>query len=223
MSDGDVRDAGLPGRVLLAEREQLMPMLRRAPEEDFALPTACPDWTVRQVLAHCAAALMRIVENRLEPGVFSDASNAADVAERDPWPLGAVLDELERGYTEAGPVIAGHEHGLLDTVALGEWVHAGDVREAWGEPGAYGGKAAGEALALLSLAARRKETPLLHATLTDRPGTEVALGVPVGDGRAPALLTADTPTLFRLYANRPLAGARYTLTGAREEELRLYA
>ncbi|GAA2086520.1 maleylpyruvate isomerase family mycothiol-dependent enzyme [Streptomyces albiaxialis] len=224
VGNGDVRDAGLPGRLLAAEREQLMPMLRRAPDEDFALPTAaCPGWTVRQVLAHCAAALVRIVENRLEPGVFSDASNAADVAERDGWPLTAVLDELEHGFTAAGPVIAGHEHGLLDTVALGEWVHAGDVREAWGEPGAYAGETAGEALALLSLAARRKGTPLLHATLTDRPGPAWTFGVPVGDGRAPARLTADTPTLFRLYADRPLSGARYTLTGAREAELHLYS
>ena len=227
MDDADayIRDAGLPGRLLLAERDQLMPMLRRAPEEDFGLPNdACPDWTVRQILAHCSAALIRIVEGRLEPGVFSDASNAADVAERDPWPLTALLDELEHGYTAAGPVIAKAEHGLLDTVALGEWIHAGDVREAWGEPGAYAGEAAGEALALLAVASRRKETPRLLATLTDRPGPELTLGVPGtgAHGRAPARLTADTPTLFRLYAARPLSGTRYTLTGAEETELRLY-
>nr|WP_241265623.1 maleylpyruvate isomerase family mycothiol-dependent enzyme [Streptomyces boncukensis] len=212
----------MPCRLLSAERAELMPLLRQAPEEDFARPTACPDWTVRQVLAHCAAALVRIVENRLEPGVFSEASNAADVAERDSWPLTAILDELEYGFTEAGPVIARLEHGRLDTVALGEWVHAGDVRDAWGVPDAYGGPASGDALALLAVAALRRGTPRLCATLTDRPETELWLGAPAEAGPPPARLSCDTPTLVRLYANRPLSGAPYTLTGAREEELRLF-
>ncbi|MFF3406600.1 hypothetical protein ACFYW8_10360 [Streptomyces sp. NPDC002742] len=36
--------------------------------------------------------------------------------------------------TESGPAIA-RTRGALDAVALGEWVHAGDAREALGEPG----------------------------------------------------------------------------------------
>ncbi|UYQ60605.1 maleylpyruvate isomerase family mycothiol-dependent enzyme [Streptomyces peucetius] len=213
------RDPALPGRLLLTERDALMPLLRSAPDELFALRTACPGWTVREVLAHCGAALMRIVEGRLEEGVFLPEANAADVADRADWPLGRVLDELERGFTEAGPVIATHEDGLLDTVALGEWVHAGDVRDAWGTPGAYAGEGAAPALELLSVASRRRDTPLLRATLGD--GSTLVLGDAV-PGRAPARLVADVPTLIRLYSGRPLVGTRYELDGAHEHELVIY-
>lgn len=216
----DPRDPELPGRLLLQERDALMPLLRRTPEELFSRPTACPDWNVRQVLAHCGAALDRIIEDRLEPGVFSPESNAADVAERDRWPLHRVLDEVEAGMTRAGPVIAGRSDGRMDTVALGEWVHAGDVRDAFGEPGAYGGGAADPALALLVIASRRRSTPLVHVSL---PGREAPLLLGTGDGdRPPARLTADVPTLVRLYADRPLDGARYELSGAANEELHIF-
>lgn len=219
MSD-EHRDPHLPGRLLLTERDALMPLLRSTPEEKFALRTACPGWTVREVLAHCGAALVRIVEGRLEEGVFSPESNAADVAERVDWPLGRVLDELERGFTEAGPVIATHGDGLLDTVALGEWVHAGDVRDAWGEPGAYGGGGAAPALELLSVASRRRDTPRLRATLGDT-RQPLVLGNDI-PGRPPARLAADVPTLIRLYSGRPLVGTRYDLNGAQEHELVIY-
>ncbi|MFJ9843746.1 maleylpyruvate isomerase family mycothiol-dependent enzyme [Kitasatospora sp. NPDC101155] len=123
------RDPARPGRLLRTERETLLPLLRDTPLERFELPTACPDWTVRELLAHCGAALMRIVEGRL-PG-FTPEHNAADVAERADWPVRRILDELESGMAEAGPAIEAAD-GELDVIALGEWVHAGDVREALG-------------------------------------------------------------------------------------------
>ncbi|MFE2426169.1 maleylpyruvate isomerase family mycothiol-dependent enzyme [Streptomyces sp. NPDC059373] len=216
----DLRDPELPGRLLLTERDALMPLLRGTPDDAFILRTACPDWNARQVLAHCGAALIRIVEGRLERGVFSPESNAADVAERDDWPLVRVLDELERGFTEAGPVIAARSDGLLDLVALGEWVHAGDVREAFGVPGAYAGESAEAALALLVIAGRRRRTPLLHAFLPGR-SAPLAIGT-AHDGRPAARLATDVPTLIRLFADRPLAGARYELTGAERTELHIF-
>ncbi|MFJ6405194.1 maleylpyruvate isomerase family mycothiol-dependent enzyme [Streptomyces hydrogenans] len=214
------RDPWLPDRLLRTERDLLMPLLRRTPEEAYESRTACPGWTARQVLAHCGAALVRIVEGRLEEGVFLPEANACDVAEREDWPLGRVLDELERGLTEAGPVIAGHEDGLLDAVALGEWVHAGDVREAFGEPGAYCGDALALALPLLSVTSRRRETPRLVGRLADHAG-EVALGNEI-EGRPPAVFDGDAATLIRIYAGRPLVRTRYALTGATEAELLIY-
>lgn len=216
----DVRDPELPGRLLITERDALMPLLRRIPEERFTLRTACPGWTVRQVLAHCGAALIRIVEGRLEEGVFLPEANAADVAEREDWTLREVLDELERGFTEAGAVIATHEEGELDTVALGEWVHAGDVRDALGQPGAYAGDGTEAALALLSIASRRRETPRLNATLHGRPDPLV-LGNEI-EGRPPAELSCYAPAMIRLYTGRPLVGTRYELRGAEEKELVMY-
>jgi uncharacterized protein (TIGR03083 family) len=214
------RDPELPGRLLRTERDALMPLLRASHDERFELRTACPGWTVRQLLAHCGAALVRIVEGRLEEGVFLPESNAADVAEREDWPLSRVLDELERGFTEAGPVIAGHEDGLLDAVALGEWVHAGDVREAFGEPGAYDGSSTHHALPLLEATSRRRMAPRLHAHLTGRP-VPLVLGNGI-EGRPVAEFHGDVPTLIRICTGRPLVGTRYELSGATEQELCIY-
>lgn len=214
------RDPGLPGRLLLTERDALMPLLRKTSEGRFELRTACPGWTVRQVLAHCGAALMRIVEGRLEEGVFLPESNAADVAEREDWPLRRVLDELECGFTEAGPAIARYDDGLLDAVALGEWVHAGDVREALGEPGAYEGAGIRYALPLLEVTSGRRDTPLLHAHLTGRTAT-VVLGRVEGS-RSVAEFHGDVATLMRIYTGRPLVGTQYRLHGATEQELLIY-
>ncbi|MPY63025.1 maleylpyruvate isomerase family mycothiol-dependent enzyme, partial [Streptomyces spongiae] len=171
MNPADARDAlerdpDLPGRLLVTERDVLIPLLRARAEEDFALRTACPGWTVRHVVAHCGSALMRVVEGRFEEGVFSPESNDRDIAERADWPVSRVVDELERGMTEAGPAIV-KAGGALDAVALGEWIHAGDVRDAFGAPGAYAGDGLPYALTLLVQRAREKSSVSLHADLDD--------------------------------------------------------
>ncbi|MEU1009541.1 MULTISPECIES: maleylpyruvate isomerase family mycothiol-dependent enzyme [unclassified Streptomyces] len=216
----DVRDPELPGRLLVMERDALVPLLRSRPDADFALPTAaCPGWTVRDVLAHCSAALMRVVENRFEKGVFSPESNDRDIAERAEWTNAQVVDELERGMTEAGPVIARWD-GRLDVLALGEWVHAGDVREVFGEPGAYAGAGLPDALTLLARVTREKEHVPLHADLDDV-DEPLRFGARVADG-PPARYIGDAATLVRLYAGRPVTGAAYELAGAGEAELNIF-
>lgn len=215
----EIRDPWLPDRLLRAERDALMPLLRRTPPEAYELRTACPGWTARQVLAHCAAALVRIVEGRLEEGVFLPEANAADVAEREDWPLARILDELERGFTEAGPEIAAGD-GTLDAVALGEWVHAGDVRDAFGESGAYSGDSLTLALPLLRITSRKRETPRLVAQLNGLDGLLV-LGNKI-EGRPAARFHGDAATLIRLYSGRPLVATRYELTDVTEQELLIY-
>ncbi|MFF2806297.1 maleylpyruvate isomerase family mycothiol-dependent enzyme [Streptomyces sp. NPDC058000] len=214
------RDPELPGRLLRTERDALLPLLRATPTDRFALRTACPGWTVRDVLAHCGAALVRLAEGRTGDGAFRPEANAADVAARTNWPLGRILDELEQGFGEAGPALAADPDGRWDTVALGEWVHAGDVRAALGVPGAYGGAATALALPLLAVASRRRETPRLNAQLADGYGP-LMLGNPI-PGRPPVDFRGDTPTLIRLYSGRPLVGTRYALTGGTEAELSIY-
>ncbi|MEU6123395.1 maleylpyruvate isomerase family mycothiol-dependent enzyme [Streptomyces sp. NPDC047123] len=210
------------GRILAAERDALVPLLRAAPAEAFAVRTCCPGWTVRHVLAHCGSALMRVVESRFEEGVFSPECNDRDIAERADWPDSRVVDELERGMTEAGPVLAA-AGGRLDGVALGEWVHAGDVREAWGKPGAYGGDGLADVLTLLeqvSRSGRVATLPPLHADVDGR-DEPLSLGRPDGQ-RSPARYIGDAPTLIRLCTGRPLTGTRYELAGAAEKELNLF-
>ncbi|MER5641803.1 maleylpyruvate isomerase family mycothiol-dependent enzyme [Kitasatospora sp. NPDC002227] len=213
--DVAVRDPQLPARLLLTERAELLPLLRRTPEEYFDRPTACPEWTVRQMLAHCSAALVRIVEGRL-PG-FTPENNACDVLERVNWPLSRVLDELDEAMVTAGPAIA-EADGQWDVIALGEWVHAGDVRDAFGAPGAYEGAGLEDALALLRTASRIRLTPRVHAST--RLG-EMTFGN-LEDGRDPAELITDPGTLIRLYAGRRPDPDRYRLIGADPAELVIY-
>ncbi|QKW08302.1 maleylpyruvate isomerase family mycothiol-dependent enzyme [Streptomyces sp. NA04227] len=213
------RDPELPGRLLRTERDALLPLLRERPENDFALRTCCPGWTVRHVLAHCSSALMRVVENRYEEGVFTPEGNDRDIAERADWPLARILDELEQGMTEAGPVVAASD-GAMDIIALGEWIHAGDVREAFGEPGAYAGAGLPAALRLLGRSSRERKHVPLHADLDDH-DEPLLLGEPTGE-RPPARYLGDAATLVRLYAGRPLTGTRYELVGAREAELFIF-
>ncbi|MFF6997470.1 maleylpyruvate isomerase family mycothiol-dependent enzyme [Streptomyces sp. NPDC008313] len=212
----DVRDPELPGRLLTLERDALIPLLRERPEQDFALRTACPGWTVRHVLAHCSAALTRVVENRFEQGAFSPEGNERDIAERGDWTPDRIIDELERGMTEAGPALAATD-GARDGIALGEWVHAGDVRDALGAPGAYAGAGLPYALTLLAQVSRAKGHVPLHADLDDL-DEPLRLGAAAGD-RSPARYLGDAATFVRLYAGRPLTGTRYELAGATEKEL----
>ncbi|MEW1691655.1 maleylpyruvate isomerase family mycothiol-dependent enzyme [Streptomyces sp. NPDC091265] len=191
----DERDPELPGLLLRTERDALLPLLRSASERDFALRTACPGWTVRDLLAHCGSALNRVVESRFGPDVFSPECNDRDIAERAGWTDTQVVDELERGMTEAGPVIAGASRAL---------------------EGAYRGAGLPHALRLLAPMSRRR-TPLLVARLDDS-GDELVLGGEQ-EGRAPGRYRGDGATLIRLYAGRPLVGTRYELEGVKEGEL----
>ncbi|MFJ9659564.1 maleylpyruvate isomerase family mycothiol-dependent enzyme [Streptomyces griseoflavus] len=216
----DVRDPELPGRLLTVERDAFVPLLRQRADADFALPVAaCPGWTVRDVLAHCSAALSRVVESRFERGVFSPESNERDIAERAEWTNARVVDELERGMTEAGPLIA-KAGGVLDVLALGEWVHTGDVRVALGEQGAYAGAGLPYALELLAQVTCLKGHLSLHADLDDA-DEPLRLGGTSGE-RPPARFIGDGPTLVRLYAGRPVDGASYELAGAEAAELNIF-
>ncbi|MBG0854385.1 maleylpyruvate isomerase family mycothiol-dependent enzyme [Streptomyces spinoverrucosus] len=217
---GEVRDPELPGRLLVVERDQLIPWLRGRTDGDFATPTdACPGWTVRDVLAHCSSALVRAVEGRFEEGVFSPESNERDIAERADWTNARVVDELERGMTEAGPVIA-EAGGALDGLALGEWVHAGDVREALGAPGAYAGKGLPYALDLLVRITRERGHVPLHADLDDA-DEPLRFGDTNGE-RTPGRYIGDAPTLVRLYAGRSVDAAAFELAGAGVGELNIF-
>lgn len=214
------RDPGLSGRLLVVERDELIPLLRSLADADFARAArACPGWTVRDVLAHCSAALTRVVENRLERGVFSPESNERDIAERAEWTNAQVVDELERGMTEARAVV-GRAGGSLDGVELGEWVHAGDVRDVLGVPGAYAGAGLPYALELIARITRERGHRAVRADLDDV-DEPVLLGEAGGE-QPPARYLGDAATLVRLYTGRPVDGDGFELAGARAEELNIF-
>jgi uncharacterized protein (TIGR03083 family) len=209
------RPPDLGARLLRTERDALLPILRRTPAAAFDRPTVCTGWSVRDVLAHCGSALVRLAEGRTHQ--FTPEQNEADVAERRPWPLEDVLAELDRGYREAAPVLTAAA-GRGDGLALGEWVHGGDVREALEEPAPYESEGIEDALVLLVERSRARALPPTRVLLPDR---ELLLGVEGAPGRLAELVT-DTATLVRLCAGRRPDPARYTLRGADPDRYHLF-
>ena len=168
------------------------------------------------MLGHCAAALVRLAEGRLHQ--FTPEQNEADVAERRPWPLEDVLAELARGYPAAAPALTAAS-GRGDGIALGEWVHGGDVREALEEPLPYGSDGIEDALVLL---AERSQARAVPPTLVRLPDRELRLGVPGDTGRPPAELVTDPATLVRLCSGRHPDPSRFTLRGADPDRYPLF-
>jgi uncharacterized protein (TIGR03083 family) len=206
------RDPDRPNRLLRAEHDTLLPLLRGTASPDFNRTTACPDWSVRDVLAHCSAVLNRVITGQLND--FTPELNEVDVAERRSWPLPRLLDELASGCQAAGPVM-GAGSPRLDIIALGVWVHGGDVRDALGEPQPYGRAGFGDAAVLLAGFAWYRKIPRTEVLLPD---TSLDLGVSQ-PGRPAARLRTGPDTLIRLIAGRPASAADYELTGAGAAEL----
>lgn len=209
------RDPLRPSRLLRAEHDSLLPLLRNTPEDAFDRPTACPGWSVRDVLAHCAAALSRVTAGTLH--AFTPDLNEVDVAERRPLPLPEILSELANGYLEAGSAIA-RAGGRLDVLALGEWIHGGDVRAALGEQLAYESDGFDDACVLLSDWTRRRASPLVEVRLGD---ATLMIGAP-RPGRAAATLRTGRSTLMKLVSGRQTSSADYHLTGASADEIAVF-
>jgi uncharacterized protein (TIGR03083 family) len=201
--------------LLRAEHDDLLPILHRTPEAKFSNPTACPGWSVRDVLAHCSSALHRTITGDLH--AFTPEQNEVDVNERRSWPLQDVLAELATGYLGACEPIAAAD-GRLDGIALGEWIHGGDVRDALGEPAAYASAGYDDACALLAERTRKLAIPLVEVQIDS---ARLILGAPAPD-REPATLRTDRSTLMRLVSGRPAQPADYELTGATAGELLVF-
>jgi uncharacterized protein (TIGR03083 family) len=206
------------GRLLLAEADALLPLLRATAPDAFDRPTCLPGWSVRDVLAHCSAALGMAVSGRFH--AFTPQDNARDVAERAGWPLDRLLAELADSYTGAAAAMDAAE-GRLDGLGLGEWVHGGDVRDALGRTDAWASAGLDDALALLVERSVARQVPPTTVTLAGPgPRRELALGAP-GDG-TPARLDTDAATLIRLCAGRQPDPARYSLSGAQPADYLMF-
>ncbi|MDJ0363130.1 maleylpyruvate isomerase family mycothiol-dependent enzyme [Rhodococcus sp. H29-C3] len=209
------RVTSVAARLLLSERDALLPALRSIDVEKLVEPTCLPGWSVRDVLAHCSAALAMAAKSSWHG--FSPTENQSDVDARRTWPFDDVLVELEAGYADTARAIIAAE-GRLDALALGEWIHGGDVREALGLPDAYASAGVNDALVLLGDLSRLPDlnVPRTVVTLSDR--GEVILG----SYDAEVSLVTDTATLFRLCAGRNADPGRYRLTGANASAFTLF-
>lgn len=205
-------------RLLLTERDALLPLLRRTPDEGFDRPTVCTGWSVRDVIAHCSSALVRVAtgtEHR-----FTPEDNQRDVDERRPWPLADLLAELERAYA------LGAAADSVDGIALGEWVHGGDVREALGEPDAYASAGLPDALALVAERSVRRRVPPTEVDLVDAAAHGLdSAALRLGDPDAPPVghLRTDAAGLLRIVGDRRPETAAGGLRGVPASALRLFS
>ena len=100
-------------------------------------------------------------------------------------------------------------------------MHAGDVREALGEPGAYAGAGLPDALRLLAWLTRERRHVPLQADLDDV-DEPLRLGEAAAS-RPPARYIGDAATLVRLYAGRsPVEGGAYELVGVEAGGLNIF-
>ncbi len=201
-------------RLLLLEADALCAILDRTPAAAFDRPTVCAGWSVRDVLAHCGAALTAAASGDLHR--FTPEDNQRDVDERKGWPVADVISELKDGY-RAAAVAVDAAGGPLDGIALGEWVHGGDVREALGEEGAYASAGIDIALDLLFDRSARAEKPPLAVHLGGKIRHFGAAGEPAGE------LRTDIETFVRLCGGRRPDPGRYRLTGAAPADLVLFS
>lgn len=204
-------------RLLQAEHDELLPLLRTTSLLDFDRATVCELWSVRDLIAHCSAIMSRAAEGTAHG--YTPAENQADVEARRHLTVPQLLDELDQAFELAIKADVGAG------VALGVWLHGGDVREALNLPGAYAHGALAEALQLLVERSVTRGVPAVDVTLVDAvdrglDGAQVCLGDP---GAEPVgWLRTDTPGLFRLVAGRRPELVERDVVAVPVERLRMF-
>ncbi|MFV1999983.1 MAG: maleylpyruvate isomerase family mycothiol-dependent enzyme [Acidimicrobiia bacterium] len=214
MAGGIVHRMRPAAQLLLIEADAIRPLLESLGPSQFDEPTVCTGWSVRDVIAHCGAALSMTAAD--EHRGYSPSENEVDVEFRRALPLSDVLDELFAGYASAATQIdlAG---GRLDGIGLGEWIHGGDVREAVAAPRPYTSEGIELAFDLLFERSRIIQgTPCLN-TLVD--GRSRRFG---DTGESVGVLTTDLETFVRLCGGRRPDPDRYQLSGASASDLALF-
>ena len=129
-----------------------------------------------------------------------------------------MLIELRDGY-RVGAAAIDAAGGRLDGVAIGEWMHGGDVREALGAPDPYASAGIELALDLLVERSRQPGTPAVSVHLGDR---ELEFGESA-DGAPAARLVSDVETFVRLCGGRRPDPSRFELRGTRPDDLVLFS
>ncbi|GMQ98754.1 MAG: maleylpyruvate isomerase family mycothiol-dependent enzyme [Acidimicrobiia bacterium] len=201
-------------QLLMIEADAIRPVLESLDPSQFDEPTVLTGWSVRDVIAHCGAALSMVAAEDMHG--FSPAENEADVESRRGQPLAVVLDELFAGYSSAAARIDLAD-GRLDGIGLGEWIHGGDVREAVGAPRPYTSEGVELAFDLLFERSRSiPGTPVLEALVDGQSHRFGDTGETVGS------LTTDIETFVRLCGGRRPDSDRYQLSGVPASDLALF-
>ncbi|MBW9204341.1 maleylpyruvate isomerase family mycothiol-dependent enzyme [Mumia sp. zg.B17] len=147
--------------------DRTLALLDAVVDDAWELPTGCPGWRVRDVVAHLAALESELAgtgrggpaQGRVDGGEFTSAYTEAGVRERDDATPREVVDELREavevrkkalaslpddpsaaaGVTPGG--IGWSNETLLRNRMVDMFVHEQDLRGAVGAPGGYDGRA----------------------------------------------------------------------------------
>lgn len=116
-------------------RKRIAGLVRELDEEALQrkLP-ACPEWMVRDLVAHLSGVCRDIIEGRLE-GLATDDWTRAQVDARKDWPIGQIITE----WDEFAPQCEAICHMFPDGSDV-QWLadlttHEHDIRGALGRPG----------------------------------------------------------------------------------------
>lgn len=200
-------------RLLLIEAESLPVVLEGRNRWDFDRPTVLDGWSVRDVIAHCSAALGRVATGAIHG--FTPADNEADVEARRDLSIPELIEELQTGYGQAAEAIDA-ANGAYDGVGLGEWIHGGDIRDGLDAPLAYVSAGVEVAVELLLERAAVRYRGRIDVDI------DVGRHVFGGGESTTGTLRTDLETFVRLTAGRRPDPSRFELSGATPEDLVLF-
>ena len=179
---------------------------------------ACPDWTVRDVVAHLAGLAHDAVTGALPPfDLLEQWRDASVAAERDSMTEQQVARSREREYAEIVdewgrttdalvPILRGEQSfpGTppfgLDAILLTDlWVHDADVRGALDLPRAADGAATSIGLAAYGFGVADRVRKLELPAMALRYGEKTRV---LGDGDPVATVAAERYELVRMLAGR---------------------
>ncbi|HEV7887762.1 MAG TPA: maleylpyruvate isomerase family mycothiol-dependent enzyme [Acidimicrobiales bacterium] len=124
------------GNVYAAARKRVTELtVGLTPEEAARVVPACPEWTVKDVLAHVAGVCDDVLTGNIE-GVASDPWTAAQVEKRKAVPVEGVLAEWADKAAQVEPLVEFFPGRVGEQFVLDMTTHEHDLRHALGAPGA---------------------------------------------------------------------------------------
>jgi uncharacterized protein (TIGR03083 family) len=186
------------GAVYAETRERLADLaLARAADADITVP-ACPDWTVKDAVAHVTGIVTDILDQNLD-GVGSDAWTQAQIDARRDKTIEQIVDEWRTRGPEfdAGLDLLGAGAGRPAVADL--VVHEQDIRQALDAPGGRGSDGVAVAFDLY------REVLGTRIAEHERPALRVAAGADemvLGEGEPTTSLRGDKFELMRALTGR---------------------
>jgi uncharacterized protein (TIGR03083 family) len=91
-----------------AERDAILTVAKGLTAEEWAQPSACTGWSVRDVMGHMACTLHGVVDPAFLPDTTKGTERGMEpsVTERRTWPMEAVIEEYETYSGRAADVFA---------------------------------------------------------------------------------------------------------------------